>query len=63
MIEWIGYIVIGLFAIFFLKDILLMPFVIGEAKDTKDYLKTIGVVIIVIGVIFAYSYVMGGLFD
>ena len=59
--DWIVYVVMGLYAIYFLKDILLMPFAIGEARDKKDYWKTIGVAAIVIGAIFLYSYIMGEL--
>jgi hypothetical protein len=55
-VEWI---ILGIFGIFFIKDFLLMPFAIGEAKNKKDYWRTIRIGIILIALIFAYAYLMG----
>lgn len=58
-LDYIEWIILGIFSIFFLIDFLLMPFLIGEAKNRKDYWKTIRIGMIVIALIFAYAYVMG----
>lgn len=58
-LEYIEWIILGVLAVGFLVSFLLMPYVIGEAKNKKDYWKTIRIGIIVIALIFAYAYVMG----
>lgn len=57
-IDWVKWIGIVIAILWFLKDFALMPFAIGEAKDKKDYFKTIGVGVVIIALIFGYAWFM-----